>query len=236
MSFDADLPPSAPPYVPAIAERAVSEAARDLAPGVLLHIATDVPHLSDFVDRMRADMADPNRLELLTRAWPLAGAFLRAEFDNVTPGERGLGRMSTSPPRLGGRFRGQLANGATREALALPAEQTIIAGFLAGAAMQVNFEGGPFDLRRRALDELWRAWVPGIYAAMRGAGPTSEGLLAGALDKPGSNFEQAASAHGLLAGFRKKRAGETIWDIAVFYGQAGVHLHSLSTSIADEDF
>jgi hypothetical protein len=187
------------------------------------------------IKQMRANMSDPERVTVLKRAWPLVLSFLAAEFDHVTPGERGVGRMSTSPPRLGGRFSKHLANDPIREALALPAERIIVAGFLAGA-MQANLVGSPFDLRKRPLQQLWQEWVPGIYAAMRGAGPTSEGLLAGALERPAREFQQAAEQHHLSDGLRKRRALATLREIASFYGQGGVQLHALSTSIADRNF
>ena len=186
------------------------------------------------VRAMRDAVTRPENVERLRASWPLVGEFLRAEFDFVTPGRRGIGRMSTSPPRLAGEFRAELALDPARRALGKAAEELVVSGWAAHAAMQLALADGPFEVRARSPEETWELWIPGIYAATRNAGPTADAVLSSALEPASDRFLRAAEEHGLVGGLLgRRRNRRTLEHIAFFYLSAGVSLMAINTSQGD---
>lgn len=90
-------------------------------------------------------------------------AFTEAELDAVTPGERGLGRLSAVVPRYGAYFRKGLVRLSPQNVEAL--RQRIVAQLVAGYHSHVLL-GEPDLLRSTAPDEesLFKKWVPVIYS------------------------------------------------------------------------
>jgi hypothetical protein len=85
-----------------------------------------------------------------------------AELDYHTPGKRGLGRLSTEVPRLGGHCRKSLARLRTDdlEELYRLIQDVIIAGYL----VHVLFlEEEPARAVRTDPTEIFHAWLPGVY-------------------------------------------------------------------------
>jgi hypothetical protein len=209
--------------------------AERLAPGAFTHLAADDGPLAELFEEMRAIMLDPDRLKILERGWPLALGLLRSEFDYKTAGERGLGRLSTSPPRLGGRFREALRPQPARQALGMQAERLIVAGFLGFGASSVNWQGGPPAASQRPLDVWWWAWVPGIYAELRSAGPTTLSVCSGLADEPLQALVRAAAEHGLVKGWRRRSSERVLRSIGSFYVNAGYGLHALASTMGDDE-
>lgn len=88
--------------------------------------------------------------------------YIRTELDFKTPGDRGLGRVSTSIPRLGAYFRKQLAGFTNEELQELHflIEGIILSGYLGHALFAEERV-----VRSKDLDEIaiYNIWIPNIY-------------------------------------------------------------------------
>jgi hypothetical protein len=178
-------------------------------------------------DRQVADAFD--------RAYECVTLLVGSELDTVTPGERGLGRVTTAIPRLGGQFRTQLA-GAAAGAFGPIMEDLVIHGFATSAGYDRLLPDGPATLRGRTVDEVLPPWVGHISQAFADA---SRSFLAMAESLAGSSveaFTRVAAEHGLIRGLRKKRLEEALAGSAFFLVGAGADLYFFLTSRTDDRF
>ena len=89
--------------------------------------------------------------------------FIDAELDYKTPGDRGLGRASTYIPRLSSYFRKKIINFSSQDLdeLYCLIQHLILSGYLVHVLFVED------NLRTSTvtdLNELYEAWLPGIYA------------------------------------------------------------------------
>jgi hypothetical protein len=92
---------------------------------------------------------------------------------------------------------------------------------------------GPPEVRERSLEDLWNEWIPGIYAATRGAGPAQSAVLESCLAPVAERWHAHAEEFGLIKGLRKGKARDEITVIAFFQLDAGVALMAYSSSQPD---
>ncbi len=88
--------------------------------------------------------------------------FVQAELDFITPGERGIGRLTEALPRLGAYFRGTLSNLEKIELDKLDTliKKLIIKGYLFSAIIN----GQPKEKTLSSSnEELYRQWIPKIF-------------------------------------------------------------------------
>jgi hypothetical protein len=208
----------------------------ELAPGLGSLLDRDNPIVAEQLPVFDQSARDPEHIAALARSWPLVVAFVRTELDHATVGERGIGRMSTTVPRFGGHFPALARDDVTRRAVGRTAERIVVAGFCAFGGAAANWEGGLPRLVERDLLDLWRAWIPGIYAATKGAGNTTMAMLEGTIDAPGAELVATVRAAGGLKGLRKRAHARVLARIIIFYGQAGYALHALNTTMGERDF
>lgn len=178
-------------------------------------------------DRQVADAFDS--------AYECVTLLVGSELDTVTPGERGLGRMTTAIPRLGGQFRTQLA-GAAAGAFGPIMEDLVIHGFATSAGYDRLLPDGPATLRGRTVDEVLPPWIGHVSQAFAEA---SRSFLAMAESLAGSSveaFTRVAAEHGLIRGLRKKRLEEALAGSAFFLVGAGADLYFFLTSRTDDRF
>lgn len=94
------------------------------------------------------------------------GALIASELDAQTPGERGLGRVSLNPPRLGGRYRRQIGSleQADVDTLYLAIQHLVLSGYVGYALLM---EDPPLTPVVTDADEIYGKWVPWIYSGGR---------------------------------------------------------------------
>jgi hypothetical protein len=163
----------------------------------------------------------------------LVERFVEAELDYVTSGDRGIGRNSTTPRRLAAVSKSAFADPQVRSVFGLLSEETIVRGWGAFAAIGHIQADGPPEVRERSLEDLWVEWIPGIYAATRGAGPAQSAVLESCLSPVAERWHAHAEEFGLIKGLRKGKARDEITVIAFFHLDAGVALMANSSSQTD---
>lgn len=167
---------------------------------------------------------DPSNLEAYQHCVPLVERLIGAEFDTTTPGKRGIGRLSTGIPRLGGQLRAEIRRPDTRVELGPRIERLLLAGFAAAAAATYQTAAdGPPQLREFDLERVWTAWIPNAYAGLRG-----NRTLDAVIDEPLEQFFQTVDDLGILGRLsrRKRLRARTI---GFFYGSAGAALYEANT-------
>ncbi len=89
--------------------------------------------------------------------------FVRAELDTSTPGQRGIGRVSLSPPRLGGYFRRQLSRLSERDLSELGdlMRCLLFRGYLIRALTEKTFDPTTGQVEG---ERLFDQWITRIYA------------------------------------------------------------------------
>ena len=89
--------------------------------------------------------------------------YINSELDYKTPGDRGLGRMTTYIPRLAAYLRKQIANLSSQELneLYYLIQDLILRGYLASVLF---IEESPKHSKVSESKELYEAWISGIYA------------------------------------------------------------------------
>jgi len=88
--------------------------------------------------------------------------FIDSELDFESPGSRGIGRISSEIPRLGGYFRDRLSklNKKDIDNLHRLVQDLLISSYLTGVLLLSE------DLREAAVTnpkDLYKAWIPNIY-------------------------------------------------------------------------
>lgn len=228
------LPADAPPYEGQLAESDRLAILARVGDEALVGL-TQPPDMPTLFESMARAPVDPPKVALLNRAWPLALSFVRSELDYATPGERGIGRSSLSPPRLAGAFRDELSRAEVRGEFGRLSEQAVTRGWGAHAATQLILSDGPFELRERALGAIWEEWIPGIYAATRNAGSGASAIFDAVLEPLHARWQEAAREYGLVRGMRRGKARERLAQILWFHFNAGIGLMAHNTSQADRE-
>lgn len=105
--------------------------------------------------------------------------YLSAEFDYITPGQRGIGRMNDSVPRLGGYFRKQLSNLSidNKNELIHLIKQSIFIGYLSHVLTMED------ELKKPTVsseDTLFDKWIPGLYVSDISRVPNLSNFIYGA--------------------------------------------------------
>lgn len=127
------------------------------------------------------------------------GQYISAELDCETPGKRGLGRLTTDTPRLGGYFRRRMAalDRAQLDLLYHLIEKLIITGYL---SIVIWVEEEPQKHRMIAGVELYEKWIPGIYHSLQ---PLPKEVTSAFTAFCTSSFEelkQFLRSHGMTGG------------------------------------
>lgn len=155
---------------------------------------------------------------------PLVGRFIGSEFDVDTPGNRGIGRLSDSVPRLGGYFRRQMSP-EIESVLGPLIEEILACGFvIAVGVTHVKGDADAPKIVRRELDEIFARWVP---RAMDGLG-RSQILIDYAVPTTEQFYEQGKQ---YLAGPLAVRKRLVLSKAANFYAAAGAALFEASTDL-----
>ena len=108
----------------------------------------------------------PALVDAYSEVVPCVEAFVATELDTQTPGDRGLGRVGTHPPRFGAAFRGKLDDPA-RQDLASLIERMIFQTYAGTAAALQSFYEEPTPPRTRPPDEVFESGSRGCTSARR---------------------------------------------------------------------
>ncbi len=89
------------------------------------------------------------------------GRYIEAELDYVTPGERGLGRISTTPPRFAAYFRKQMArlSSEKKDELYELIQDLILGSYL----IRTLFYTGKSRRYNKNIKKLFESWISKIY-------------------------------------------------------------------------
>lgn len=149
--------------------------------------------------------------------------YITAELDFQTPGDRGLGRISTSTPRLGAYFREQMSRLADEDRLTLYSliQDIMIRGYLVHALFMV--EKG--SAKSSSVSDLYEVWIPGIYAKYE-LGKDVINLLTICSESAIESLNKFFNKHGMKRGFFLFRFFSKIRinSILFYYAVAGYGL------------
>lgn len=183
--------------------------------------------IEDLLAPVATALESADLIEAYAAAVPCVETFVATELDTRTPGERGLGRVSTSPPRLGGAFRKQLSSPAARHEFGTLIERLVFEtyGGTAGA-LQAFYETPTFP-RVLPAERVFEVWVPSVHVGTRGLGEDAMDVISSAHRPTEAALEPAAERHGLLGGFRGGKQKRTLFECAGFWTAAGAALYWL---------
>ncbi len=229
------LPAGAPPYAEAYSGETLRIEYQRLGNQMLENLAEGYKglELADRIDELRAGLEAPVYYETLERAWPAVLVLMYTEFDTVTPGKRGIGRMTTANPRFGATFRRELSNPATRSAMAPLAERLVIGGYLRAMFMVRLDPDGPPPMRERAIGDLAPRWFFDIHNWQEAVLRNLWNILSVALGDVLDEWEACAERQGLISGIRKRKARRALRALALYYLSAGVSLLDLHRPSSD---
>ena len=148
--------------------------------------------------------------------------YITAECDAATPGERGLGRVSTAPPRLGGYCRRQITalDPASTSRLYFLIQDVVLRGYLAQALLIDDLP----PVRITDSEVIFRKWVPVIYS---GAGAVSDGvanMVSAVADTAFENLEAFLGRHGMPSLYDESaKMGQIVWP----YAKSGTNLRAV---------
>ena len=178
--------------------------------------------------------ADSHRPSQFASRREALGLFIACELDTVTPGERGLGRLDAHRwPRLGGKFRSQLADDPSKLPFVRPILNLLAAGWVAGGALTPFREraaASRYPLLDRDLNGTMEVWVPQMVYAVDPTHDLIMGLVEGAGSAPVHAFVSLAKERGLAAGIRRKAKEHVATRLALFYVGAGIALFDTQTT------
>lgn len=94
------------------------------------------------------------------------GKYIDSELDCSTKGDRGLGRMTTYVPRLGGHYRKQIAalSSAERDTLFTLIQDMMLQGYLANATLEFDDKGVFAEKSITDSEGVFNKWIPLIYS------------------------------------------------------------------------
>ena len=98
--------------------------------------------------------------------------YINSELDSKTPGDKGLGRMTTVIPRLGAYYRKQMAGLQSKDLSELNGliQRIILIAYL----VRPLFVENPLSKPKLSEKKLYEAWIPTIYS---GNNPLSESVF-----------------------------------------------------------
>lgn len=134
-------------------------------------------HFDAAFEAVRPAFASPDSPSGVDARWPVVRSslslptleycirsYLTSEMDATTPGDRGLGRVSLHPPRLGGHFRSQIASLQVSEQWELYfAMLHLLLSAYVGYALLV--EDPPRRPVVTAPETLFQKWIPLVYSS-----------------------------------------------------------------------
>lgn len=156
---------------------------------------------------------------------PCVETFIATELDTQTQGERGLGRLSTHPPRVGAAFRDQLSKPAAREEFAQLIERLIFQTYAGTAAALQSFYEEPTPPRVRPAADVFEMWVPRMYVGTKNLGDQTMDVISAAHAETEKALTATAERFGLLGGFRSGKKERTFIECAGFWVAAGAALY-----------
>jgi hypothetical protein len=153
--------------------------------------------------------------------------FVAAEVDSATPGERGIGRISLSPPRLGGYCRKRIARLPPQDLLELSnlIRNLVFRGYVAYILTCEKFD--PTTGRFRE-DQLFTEWICNIYAT--NLPKNVEFMLRNVIKTPFDRVKHfLASKNAVGGGFFSVDKTD---DILIWYPIAGFMLRNAEMALA----
>lgn len=186
---------------------------------------------SEGMHNLRSAVEAPELPAAYVAVVPCVEALVATELDAITPGERGLGRIATTPPRLAGAFRKQLSRPETRAAFGPLIEATIRDAYAGTAAVQPHMDvfGHP---RVRPAEQVFAEWVPRMYAGTQGMNLGIE-LIAACNSETEIRLFSEARQHGLISGLRSKQKEQVFIECAGFWIAAGAALYRIASDQPD---
>jgi len=153
--------------------------------------------------------------------------YISAELDYLTPGERGLGRLSTYIPRFGAAFRKSLSklNPDKLDKLSDLLVDLILRGYL----LVIIFLQEKAEISKLTKEELFEEWIPNIYVVDLAQFPKSQyDMLSAACDDSFRNlldFGNSFFSKKDMRNFKKPNFSEMIFRYTI----AGLALRSIET-------
>lgn len=149
--------------------------------------------------------------------------FVQTELDFITPGDRGIGRLTETLPRLGAYFRNPLSNFDKTE---LDELDTLITKLITkGYLFSAIINGQPKEKTLSFTDEeLYREWIPKIFTFNLNVISDNAGnLLLAITEKNSQQIKDYFKSHNMRGGglFSKDKSE----DILMHYIIAGVSLY-----------
>lgn len=181
--------------------------------------------LDDYLAPAERALDSAALVEAYSDVVPCVEAFVASEIDTQTPGDRGLGRASSHPPRFGAAFRGQLSDPAAREEFAQLIERMIFQTYAGTAAALQSFYDEPTPPRARPAVEVFEEWVPRMYVGTKNFGDQTMEMISSAHAKTEQAISTAAERHGLLGGLRRGKRERILIECASFWVAAGAALY-----------
>ena len=198
-------------------------------------------------EALRQDLA-PSAQERLTGeqitgalcdAYECVRVLVGSELDTLTPGERGLGRMSTAVPRFGGHFRESLTQHWATQ-LGLMMEYLVIEGFATAVVYDFITADTPAEVRARPVDVLFERWATHIALSLDGASSSFLDIASALAGGTSMAFRVACS--GMLNATRRKPKAMKRREVAAvsattsFLVGAGADLFWFASSRTDSRF
>ena len=155
--------------------------------------------------------------------------YITAEMDFKTPGDRGLGRMSTQVPRLGAYYRNQMSSLSVQDAARLyeVIQDVMLRGYLVHALVLENPLRAPLH---RDGSTIYEKWVPGIYAGDPSKmGPNLQEALGAFSHSAFANLKLFFDAHAMSG--RGLLAKDKTEMICFFYPVAGLGIRAVEVGM-----
>lgn len=145
--------------------------------------------------------------------------YVNGELDYLTPGSRGLGRMTDYIPRFGAHFRNSISQLSRdeMEQLKLLLYDLVLSGYL---TYVLFFEKNPISIQGVQSDELYKKWLPGIYISDN-VPPKLREVLASLSDNAYNNLYCFFDKYGIKSGLFSRGKGDLLLS---YYPIAGVGL------------
>jgi hypothetical protein len=216
-------------YEPARRER-ILDVFADVA-GTARSVVTD----TKLLDAMQRDGRWKRLAAILAGCYEAVTLLVGSELDTETPGERGLGRLSTRIPRLGGAFRSRVAR-TQPSVLGAPMEDLCIAGFAAGAVIDAAASPAGTLYRARDLDALVVKWMAHGIGNWEGWSEQVTSVVAACVGPQLEAFSEVARANKLTTGLRAGRKQQAVDAIGFMLVAAGRNLLSAHGAYNDHTF
>lgn len=170
---------------------------------------------------MRGHLASPDLVASYRAVISCVEALVGTELDYRTPGERGIGRMSTDSPRLGGAFRAQLSRPETRQVFGPIIEAAVRDAFAGAAAVSVGVRE-PVVV---SAEEAFEKWIPQAVYGTQPLDDDSLSFIVCCCHRTEVHAMDQAQAQGLISGMRKKKREQAFIASASFWVAAGAALY-----------